>query len=56
MLDEVKYLGVTLNSRLNGNQHLHKIIRKTQTTFVLDAHVVGNGILDLVWCIGSILG
>ena len=35
MLDEVKYLGVTLDSRLNWNQHLQKIMRKTQTTFAL---------------------
>jgi hypothetical protein len=35
MLDEVKYLGVTLDSKLNWNQHLHKTIRKTQTTFAL---------------------
>jgi len=33
MLDEVKYLGVTLDSKLNSNQHLQKIIRKVQTTF-----------------------
>jgi hypothetical protein len=30
MLDEVKYLGVTLESRLNWNQHLQKKIRKTK--------------------------
>ena len=35
MLDEVKYLGVTLDSRLTWNQHLQKIIRKMQTTFAL---------------------
>ena len=35
MLDEVKYLGVILDSRLTWNQHLQKTIRKTQTTFVL---------------------
>jgi hypothetical protein len=35
MLDEVKYLGVILDSRLTWNQHLQKIIRKTQTTFAL---------------------
>jgi len=55
MLDEVKYLGVILDSKLNWNQPLQKIIKKMQTTFALDAHVVGNGVLDLVWCIGSIL-
>ena len=56
MLDEVKYLGVILDSELNWNQHLQKVIRKTQTTFALDAHVVGNGVSDLVWCIGSTPG
>jgi len=33
MLDRVKYLGVTLDSKLNCNQHLQKIIHKAQTTF-----------------------
>ena len=33
MLDEFKYLGVILDSKLNWNQHLQKIIRKAQTTF-----------------------
>ena len=57
MLDEVKYLGVTLDSRLTWNQHLQKTIRKTQTTFALvRRNVVRNGVLDLVWYIGSILG
>jgi hypothetical protein len=33
MLDEVKNLKVTLDSKLNWNQHLQNIIRKTQTIF-----------------------
>jgi ribonuclease HI len=35
MLDEVKYLEVTLDSKLKRKQHLQKIVRKTQTTFAL---------------------
>jgi hypothetical protein len=35
MLGQVKYLGVISDSRLNWNQHLQKIIRKVQTTFVV---------------------
>ena len=57
MLDDVKYLEVILDYRLTWNQHLQKIIRKTQTTFAfVRQHVVGNGVLKLIWCIGSILG
>ena len=39
MLDEVKYLGVILDSILNWNQHLQKIIRKAQTTFAVVKHM-----------------
>jgi hypothetical protein len=35
MLDEVKYLGVTLDFKLRWNHHLQVIIRKTQTTFAV---------------------
>jgi hypothetical protein len=34
-LDEAKYLGVILDSKLNWNQHLQKTISKAQTTFSL---------------------
>jgi hypothetical protein len=43
MLDKFKYLGVMLDSKLDWNQPLQKIIRKTQTTFALGAHVVRMG-------------
>jgi hypothetical protein len=57
MLDAVKYLGVTLDSKLSWNQHLQKIIRKTQRILRrLDAHVVRDGALDLVWYTAYILG
>jgi hypothetical protein len=35
MLDEVKYLGVTLDSKLSWNQYLQKITSKAQTTFAV---------------------
>jgi hypothetical protein len=43
MLGEVKYLGVVLDSRLNWDQHLQKIIRKAETTFVGARHMYSYG-------------
>jgi ribonuclease HI len=41
LLDGVKYLGVFLDSRLNWNQHLQRVIKKTQTTFAVVRHSCG---------------
>ena len=42
LLDEIKYLGVTLDSRLTWNQRLQKTIRKTQTTFAVVRRTCGK--------------
>jgi hypothetical protein len=42
MREDVKYLGVTLDSRLNWNQHLQRIIRKTQATFAVVRRTYGK--------------
>ena len=41
MLGEVKYLGV-IDSKLNWNQHLQKIISNVQTTFAVVRHIRGK--------------
>ena len=57
VLDRVKYLGVILDSKLTWNQHLQKIVNKVQTTFAVVRRTQGkNGVLELIWCIGFILG
>jgi len=42
MLDKVTYLGVILDSKLNWNQHLQKIINKAQTTFAVVRRTCGK--------------
>jgi hypothetical protein len=42
MLQEVKYLGVTLDSNLSWNQHVQKTIRKAQTTYVAIRRTFGK--------------
>jgi hypothetical protein len=57
MLGDVKYLGMILDSKLNWNQHLQKIIRKQKPHLQwLDTYMVRVGVSDLLWCTGSILG
>jgi len=42
MLNRVKYLGVTLDSKLNWNQHLQKITNKQQTTYAVVQRTCGK--------------
>jgi len=42
VLDRVKYLGVTLDSKLNWNQHLQKITNKEQTTYAVVQRTCGK--------------
>jgi hypothetical protein len=42
MLDKVKCLGVTLDSKLNWNQHLQRTIKKAQTTFAIIRRTCGT--------------
>jgi hypothetical protein len=42
MLGDIKYFGVILDSKLNWNQHLQKIIRKVETTFGVARYVHGK--------------
>jgi hypothetical protein len=44
--EDFKYLGVILDSRLTWNQHLQKIIRKTQITFGILRRTCGKK-----WCL-----
>jgi hypothetical protein len=42
ILDEVKYFGVILESKLNWNQHLLKTIGKAQTNFAVVSRICGK--------------
>jgi hypothetical protein len=42
MLGEVKYLGMTLDSKHIWNQLLQKIIRKAETTFAVAKRIYGK--------------
>jgi hypothetical protein len=51
------YIYVINRQRVNWNQHLQKkLVKRKPPLRLSDAYVVKNGVLDLVWFTGSILG
>jgi hypothetical protein len=56
ILGDVKYLGLTLDSKLNWNQYLQKIEKRKPSLQCLDTCMVKDGVLDVLWCTSHVLG